>query len=123
MVASMYLVSKMAYAIVITFVGGGIALGCYAKVRRWDSQNGYFRYTEGRAPSLMSDLASLRGMAYMAFAVGALVGTLYALQLLLVTHYQKLAGLMTVVVATITAKRYFFVEPTPQLSTQGVKDR
>lgn len=115
----MMLAARMLYVTIITVAGLGISVGAWAQLRRWFSPKVWHAKPQDRRP-IAHDVLTPRGVFWVGVMAAAFVSTLYMYHLLLETMQEKMAGGLTVALAVITAKRYFFYD-TPELATVSAR--
>lgn len=91
----MYLFSRILYAAIVLFTGGGMAVGCFAKA---------LQMTDRRAASKpwRRRLCNPEGLFWSAVGIAASISALVIYSMLIPEHHLKIVGLFPLAAAVLT---------------------
>lgn len=95
----MYLLSRLLYATIVMFTGGGIAFGCVAKGLQ------LFNHRAAEKP-WRKRLCNVSGIVWSAVACAVAMSALYCYSVLIPEHHLKIVGLFPIAAAILTLYKY-----------------
>lgn len=96
---NMYLITRLIYATIVLFTGGGMSVGCFAKALQLTDQRAMEKSWQRR-------LCNFSGLFYALIGVASGVSALVCYSILIPEHHLKIVGLFPLAAAMLTLYKY-----------------